>query len=149
MDLSDYYKILGVDEKASMEDIHQKYVQLVKKYHPDLYYTNVEKLWASERFIMIDSAYKKILETRIQNEEEKKLATIIVDKLLEKLDYKIHFKDKTIFEMDAYLLGAFFEIAFLFAVVVIMASFNFIFGIVLFPILIAGFVYMWKVRKRV
>ena len=32
-----YYDILGVDKKASQDDIKKAYRNLVKKYHPDLH----------------------------------------------------------------------------------------------------------------
>ena len=35
MDYKDYYKILGVDKKASTEDIKKAYKALVKIHHPD------------------------------------------------------------------------------------------------------------------
>lgn len=35
MDFKDYYKILGVDKKASAEEIKRAYKKLAKQYHPD------------------------------------------------------------------------------------------------------------------
>jgi curved DNA-binding protein len=35
MDFKDYYKILGVDKKASAEEIKRAYKKLAKEYHPD------------------------------------------------------------------------------------------------------------------
>jgi curved DNA-binding protein len=32
----DYYKILGIDKKASQDDIKKAYRKLARKYHPDL-----------------------------------------------------------------------------------------------------------------
>ena len=36
MKYKDYYEILGLDKKASQEEIKKKYRELAKKYHPDL-----------------------------------------------------------------------------------------------------------------
>src|SRR3954464_13362110 len=50
---ADYYKILGVDRKASQEDIKKAYRKLARQYHPD---TNKEA-GAEERFKAISEAY--------------------------------------------------------------------------------------------
>ena len=49
----DYYKTLGVDKKASQEDIKKAYRKLARQYHPD---TNNEA-GAEERFKRISEAY--------------------------------------------------------------------------------------------
>ena len=49
----DYYKTLGVDKKASQEDIKKAYRKLARQYHPD---TNKEP-GAEERFKAISEAY--------------------------------------------------------------------------------------------
>jgi molecular chaperone DnaJ len=50
---SDYYKVLGVDRKASQEEIKKAYRKLARQYHPD---TN-EAAGAEERFKEISEAY--------------------------------------------------------------------------------------------
>jgi molecular chaperone DnaJ len=49
----DYYKALGVDKKASQEEIKKSYRRLARKYHPD---TNKDA-GAEERFKQISEAY--------------------------------------------------------------------------------------------
>src|ERR1700710_2996021 len=50
---ADYYKVLGVDKKASQEDIKKAYRKLARKYHPD---TNKDA-GAEDRFKQISEAY--------------------------------------------------------------------------------------------
>lgn len=53
---NDYYKILGVDKKASDEDIKKAYRKLAMKYHPD-HYKGDDKKGAEEQFKKISEAY--------------------------------------------------------------------------------------------
>jgi len=55
MDYKDYYKILGVDRKASEEDIKRAYRKLALKYHPD---HNPNDKTAEEKFKEINEAYQ-------------------------------------------------------------------------------------------
>ena len=50
----DYYKILGVDKKASSEEIKKKYRKLALQYHPDRNKGNNE---AENKFKQISEAY--------------------------------------------------------------------------------------------
>lgn len=53
MDYVDYYKILGVDKKASENDIKNAYRKLARKYHPDL---NPDDKEANKKFQQINEA---------------------------------------------------------------------------------------------
>ncbi|CCQ98052.1 Chaperone DnaJ [[Clostridium] ultunense Esp] len=55
MEYKDYYKILGVDKNASIDEIKKAYRKLAKKYHPDLNQGNRE---AQEKFKDINEAYE-------------------------------------------------------------------------------------------
>ncbi len=55
MEYKDYYKILGVDRKASDDDIRKAYRKLAKQYHPDY---NPNDKQAEERFKEINEAYE-------------------------------------------------------------------------------------------
>lgn len=55
MDYKDYYKILGVDRKASDDDIRKAYRKLAKQHHPDY---NPNNKQAEDRFKEINEAYE-------------------------------------------------------------------------------------------
>lgn len=63
-----YYKILGVDENATFEQMKTKYQQLVKLYHPDKQ-TNP----SPETFIKIDEAWKILRDEKLRKEYDSSL----------------------------------------------------------------------------
>ncbi|MEQ9403591.1 MAG: DnaJ C-terminal domain-containing protein [Cyclobacteriaceae bacterium] len=68
MDYKDYYKILGVDKKASQDEIKKAYRKLAVKYHPD---KNPDDKAAEEKFKEISEA-KEVLgdpEKRVRYDE--------------------------------------------------------------------------------
>jgi len=54
------YKVLGVNEGASQDEIRAAYLALVKKYHPDKYSDNPLKELANEKLKEINHAYEEL-----------------------------------------------------------------------------------------
>ena len=50
------YKVLGVNEGASQEEIRSAYLKLVKKYHPDKYTDSDLKELAKEKLEQVNEA---------------------------------------------------------------------------------------------
>ena len=56
----DPYKVLGVSQSASDEEVKSAYIELVKKYHPDKYADNPLKELAQDKLKEINEAYDTI-----------------------------------------------------------------------------------------
>ena len=54
------YKVLGVSENATQEEIRAAYLALVKKYHPDKFTDNPLKELANEKLKEINQAYEML-----------------------------------------------------------------------------------------
>ncbi len=58
------YKVLGVSESASEEEIKKAYRALSRKYHPDANINNPNKAEAEEKFKEVQQAYELIMDMR-------------------------------------------------------------------------------------
>lgn len=66
--MSDPYRVLGVLETASMDEIKKAYRNLSRKYHPDANINNPNKDKAEEMFKLVQAAYNQIVEERERRE---------------------------------------------------------------------------------
>lgn len=58
MNLTDCYRVLGLREQASYDDVKASYRRLARRYHPDV---NPEDAAAQDKFIRITTAYKQLV----------------------------------------------------------------------------------------
>ena len=66
MEYKDYYKILGVDRKASAEDIKKAYRKLARKYHPDV----SKEANAEDKFKELGEAYEVLRDSEKRAADE-------------------------------------------------------------------------------
>ncbi len=62
--MSDPYAVLGIDQRASDEEVKRAYRELVKKYHPDNYQNNPLSELAEEKMKEVNEAYDAIVKQR-------------------------------------------------------------------------------------
>ncbi len=65
-DYKDYYKILGVDKKASEADIKKAFKTMARKYHPDMH-GEAQKAAMTEKFKDINEAYEVLSDKQKRN----------------------------------------------------------------------------------
>jgi len=63
MNYKDYYRILGVSQAASSEDIQKAYRKLARQYHPDVN----KSPSAEEKFKEINEAYEVLKDPQKRN----------------------------------------------------------------------------------
>ncbi len=68
MDFIDYYKVLGLDKKASAADIKKAYRKLARKHHPDL---NPDDKAAQQKFQQINEANEVLSDTEKRKKYDK------------------------------------------------------------------------------
>jgi hypothetical protein len=57
MSQPDYYEIFGLSPSATLEEIRSAHRELVKRYHPDIYWTSEDKARATEKLRAVNEAY--------------------------------------------------------------------------------------------
>lgn len=62
--MSDPYKVLGIQQSASDEEVKKAYRTLSRKYHPDANINNPHKDKAEEMFKLVGQAYQQIMDER-------------------------------------------------------------------------------------
>lgn len=62
--MNDPYKILGVPESASDQEVKKAYLDLARKYHPDNYHDNPLADLAQEKMKEINAAYEQVNKER-------------------------------------------------------------------------------------
>ena len=70
MEYKDYYAVLGVDKKATADDIKQAYRRLARKYHPDV----SKEANAEDKFKDVQEAYE-VLNEHLWDCEHKEATT--------------------------------------------------------------------------
>ena len=71
--MKDYYEILQVNEKASIEIIEKAYKTLAKKYHPDLQTDETKRKFAEEKFKNLNEAYKVLSDDFLREQYDEEL----------------------------------------------------------------------------
>ena len=88
--MKDYYKILGVDEEASEEEIRARWAELSKRYHPDLWKTKE----ADAKIAEINEAFEVLTDhfKRSGYDFERDLKRSVVKKALRQRERKFDFR---------------------------------------------------------
>ncbi len=80
-----YYKILGVDEKASSHELRKAFCKLTKELHPDTTSLNLED--AKIRLQTVLEAYENLNNPNLRTLYDNKLKNVLVNKQQKNIDY--------------------------------------------------------------
>tara|TARA_Y100001933_G_C18689179_1_gene434309 strand:+ start:149 stop:595 length:447 start_codon:yes stop_codon:yes gene_type:complete len=80
-----YYKILGVDEKASSHELRKAFCKLTKELHPDTTSLNIED--AKIRLQTVLEAYENLNNPNLRTIYDNKLKNVLVNKQQKNIDY--------------------------------------------------------------
>ncbi len=95
--MKDYYEILQVNEKASIEIIEKAYKTLAKKYHPDLQTDETKRKFAEEKFKNLNEAYKVLSDDFLREQYDEELEIERMKNLKKQMRYQndnIRFQDE-------------------------------------------------------
>ena len=67
--MENYYQLLGINAKASRDDIRKAYYKKLKMYHPDLY--EGDKSFAEDMTSRLNEAYKVLRDDELKKEHDK------------------------------------------------------------------------------
>lgn len=104
--MKDYYKILGVDEEATEEEIRARWAELTKQYHPDL----GKKDSAEETLKAINEAYQTLKDqsTRLEYDLERLVKRGSLRRAQHHAEKRAHFRKVILFagiSLSCVLLG--------------------------------------------
>ena len=80
-----YYKILGVDEKASSHELRKAFCKLTKELHPDTTSLNLED--AKIRLQTVLEAYENLNNPNLRTLYDNKLKNVLINKQQKNIDY--------------------------------------------------------------
>lgn len=107
--MKDYYRILGVEEDASEEEIRSRWIELTKQYHPDL----KGRPGDEEKIREINEAYEvlKNVSKRMEYDLQRTLKKSLVKKIYGKEERKVHLK-RTLISLGFIIMVSIFGILF-------------------------------------
>ena len=113
MNLNKCYEILNVRPDTSEKQIRKAYIKLVKLYHPDLFRSNLQKMLATKKFLVIDEAFKTIKQAREEGPKKSRIAETYTEEVMEVvkaiLEYAASFKNKLVIFIRVIIIIIFIE----------------------------------------
>ena len=103
--MKDYYEILQVNEKASIEIIEKAYKTLAKKYHPDLQTDETKRKFAEEKLKNLNEAYKVLSDDFLREQYDEELQIERMKNLKKQMRYQndnIRFQDEPNYQQESY-----------------------------------------------